>query len=163
MIAAFLGRWRRVLIVLCMFAAPSCGFADGAPVLTVHRAGNAEPATWSLAQLQAQPAIEYMTTTPFTEGPQRFVGVSLLAVLGSVDPNAVVSLRALNDYVVSVPAAELTADYPIIAYARNGAAMSVRDKGPLWVIYPFDQSERFQNEVTYSRSIWQLIEIRIDW
>lgn len=37
--------------------------------------------------------------------------------------------------------------------------MSVRDKGPLWVIYPYDSDPALQSEVTYARSIWQLVRI----
>jgi len=160
MIATFLRRLGKVLIVLCMVSAPSVGSADDRPVLSLYGDGEV-PTTWSLAQLRALPAIEIETTTPFTDGLQRFVGVALLNVLGDVDPEAILTLGALNDYSVSLSVAELLPAYPIIAYERNGAPMSVRDKGPLWVVYPFDQFAQFQNELTYSRSIWQLTEIRI--
>jgi hypothetical protein len=33
--------------------------------------------------------------------------------------------------------------------------MSLRDKGPLWIIYPYDSKSDFRTEVVYSRSIWQ--------
>jgi hypothetical protein len=39
--------------------------------------------------------------------------------------------------------------------------MSVREKGPLWVIYPFDDVPEYQNETIYSRSIWQLDRIEV--
>ncbi|HEX9857587.1 MAG TPA: oxidoreductase, partial [Paracoccaceae bacterium] len=41
-------------------------------------------------------------------------------------------------------------------YAQNGVPLSVRDMGPLWVIYPYDSDVDYQSEVIYSRSIWQL-------
>ena len=44
---------------------------------------------------------------------------------------------------------------------RNGGRMSVRDKGPLWIVYPFDSSEEYQAELIYSRSIWQLVRIEV--
>jgi hypothetical protein len=37
--------------------------------------------------------------------------------------------------------------------------MSVRDKGPLWLIYPYDSKAEYQSETIYSRSIWQLVKI----
>ena len=40
--------------------------------------------------------------------------------------------------------------------------MSVREKGPLWVIYPFDSDPEYQTEVIYSRSIWQLDRIVVE-
>jgi len=39
--------------------------------------------------------------------------------------------------------------------------MSVREKGPLWVIYPYDSDAKFRTEVIYSRSIWQLDRLAI--
>jgi hypothetical protein len=39
--------------------------------------------------------------------------------------------------------------------------MSLREKGPLWIIYPFDSSPEYQTELTYSRSIWQLNRIEV--
>ncbi|MEC8574513.1 MAG: oxidoreductase, partial [Pseudomonadota bacterium] len=39
--------------------------------------------------------------------------------------------------------------------------MSLRDKGPLWIVYPFDSDPAYQTEAIYSRSIWQLEEITV--
>jgi hypothetical protein len=68
---------------------------------------------------------------------------------------------ALNDYAVEIPASDAVEGGPIVAFAMNGAPMSVRDKGPLWIIYPFDAKPEYQSEVIYSRSIWQLDRIVI--
>jgi hypothetical protein len=32
----------------------------------------------------------------------------------------------------------------------------VRDKGPLWLVYPYDSVSAYQTEVIYARSIWQV-------
>lgn len=154
-------RWLgRALIPLCLFLAQTRAFADE-PVLRVYLAGAETSIDWNLAQLQALPSILIETTTPFTDGPQRFVGVALRRLLGDVDDTAILSLRAVNDYEVTIPVAEINQQSPIIAYQRNGSEMSVRDKGPLWLMYPFDSRPEYQNESTYSRSIWQLVEIRV--
>jgi hypothetical protein len=73
-----------------------------------------------------------------------------------------IQLRAVNDYVVEMPASAVSAQYPVVAYERNGNAMSVRDKGPLWLVYPFDADISFRTETTFSRSIWQLVEITVE-
>jgi hypothetical protein len=39
--------------------------------------------------------------------------------------------------------------------------MSVRDKGPLWVIYPYDAVPEYKSERIYARSIWQLVSIEV--
>jgi hypothetical protein len=40
--------------------------------------------------------------------------------------------------------------------------MAVREKGPLFIIYPFDSAPELKNARYYSRSAWQLkaIEVR---
>jgi hypothetical protein len=39
--------------------------------------------------------------------------------------------------------------------------MSVREKGPIWMIFPYDSVEAFRTEQTYARSIWQLDRIAV--
>jgi hypothetical protein len=63
---------------------------------------------------------------------------------------------AINDYSVEIPLSDAVKGGPIIAYSIDGKEMSLRDKGPLWVIYPYDSNSDFRSEVVYLRSIWQL-------
>lgn len=121
-----------------------------------------DTAAFDMEMLQALPAETFETFTIWTEGPQTFTGVRLdvfLELLG-VEAGAL-KAQAINDYAVSVPVADAKPGGPIIAYARNGAPMSVRDKGPLWIMYPFDSDKNYQTEVFYSRSIWQLDRIDV--
>lgn len=68
---------------------------------------------------------------------------------------------AVNDYAVEIPVESWPGTGPIVAYLNNGAPMSLRDKGPLWIVYPFDNTPDYQTEVVYSRSIWQLDRISV--
>jgi hypothetical protein len=63
---------------------------------------------------------------------------------------------AINDYTVEIPMSDAVEGGPIIAYLMDGNEMSIRDKGPLWVIYPYDSDADFRSEVVFTRSIWQL-------
>ena len=121
-----------------------------------------ETLTFERSALEALPVAQFTTTTIWTEGEQTFTGVTLhdlLSELGVED--GVVKATAINDYAIEIPYADITEDAPVIAYLRNGEEMSVRDKGPLWVVYPYDSAPEFRNEVAYSRSIWQLDRIDI--
>jgi hypothetical protein len=40
--------------------------------------------------------------------------------------------------------------------------MPVSDKGPFFIIYPFDSFEELKNELYYSRSAWQVRSITIE-
>ena len=66
---------------------------------------------------------------------------------------------AINDYSITVPVSEIGQDNPMIAYARNGEPMSLREKGPFWLVYNYDADPAFRTETVYSRSIWQLDRI----
>jgi len=50
---------------------------------------------------------------------------------------------------------------PILAYAMDGAPMLVRDKGPIWVIYPYDEGARYRTDTVYARSVWHLDRIDV--
>jgi hypothetical protein len=120
----------------------------------------AETLTFSLEDLDALAQITITTTTIWTEGEVTFTGPSLRDVLDAAGIEAQnLSLRALNDYAIEMPAPAVGAAYPIIATRQNGAVMSVREKGPFWIIFPYDSDAAFQNERTYSQSIWQLDRI----
>lgn len=100
------------------------------------------------------------TTTIWTDGVQEFRGVSLAALVSylGVSSGTLVA-TAINDYIVEIPVADAIEGGPILAYENNGQTMSVRDKGPLWLVYPYDSDKAYQTEVIYSRSIWQLVKI----
>ncbi|MGJ8609605.1 MAG: molybdopterin-dependent oxidoreductase [Octadecabacter sp.] len=102
------------------------------------------------------------TTTIWTDGVQTFEGVSLKTLIDTwgVEDGTLLA-TAINDYTVEIPVSDAVDGGPIIAVMLNGETMSVRDKGPLWVIYPYDASSDYRTEVIYSRSIWQLDRIEV--
>ncbi|MBT9383040.1 molybdopterin-dependent oxidoreductase [Pseudooceanicola sp. CBS1P-1] len=117
-------------------------------------------AQFDLDMLKAMHPITVKTSTIWTDGTQTFTGVRLHDLMEAVGADAdTLDATAINDYAVQIPSDDWGEDGAIVAYEQNGKPMSVRDKGPLWVIYPFDQDKKFQTEVTYSRSIWQLDRI----
>ncbi|SER53635.1 hypothetical protein SAMN04490244_101410 [Tranquillimonas rosea] len=107
--------------------------------------------------LAAMDPVTFRTETIWTDGPQTFTGPTLSALLDHVSAEgATVTATAINDYAVTIPQEDRVATGPIVAYLRNGAPMSVRDKGPLWIVYPYDSDPAYRTEVIYARSIWQL-------
>ncbi len=102
------------------------------------------------------------TSNPFEEGTQHFVGVkisTLIEFLGASGNSLTVT--ALDGYSVEIPMDDVK-NYPVIlAMEWNGQAMSVRNKGPLWVVYPIDQFPKLNSEEYSSRSIWQISRIDV--
>ncbi len=148
--------------VLAWFASTIVSTAQTQPILlrieVVNATGTPE-AEYQLARsdLAAFPARTFETKTNWTAGVQKFTGVSLFTVIESLNVEAnTVELIAQNDYSVSIKGSEITADGAMIAYLRNDKPMTLRDKGPLWVVYDYDSNPKFQTETIYTRSIWQL-------
>lgn len=115
-----------------------------------------------MALLEGLPKHSFATSTIWTEGVDTYEGVllsDLLAALGATGTEVVA--KALNDYEIAFPSAEATSEGPLLAYRTNGKPMSVRDKGPIWMIFPYDTVEAFRTEQTYARSIWQLDRITV--
>lgn len=116
------------------------------------------------ARLAALGRTEFETSTIWTEGIHRYSGVrlaDLLEALGLKGTDAQLEFRALNDYAVEFSAADVTEDAPLLAYLSDGEPMPVRDKGPIWVIYPFDSDAAYRTDTIYSLSIWQLDRIQV--
>ncbi len=161
--------WRpnRRLALHCALAAalmavlPAAGWSAGPPRLTV--VGPEGERSYSVAELRAMGEAEITTSTPWTDGVERFTGVTLAQVLGDKAPaGGTLRLIALNDYESQMPVADVGHNVPVIAYSRNGRPMSIRDKGPFWVVFPFDSGTQYQSEQTFSRSVWQLVRIVIE-
>ncbi len=139
--------------------------APAGPVILTLRgkiaAGNAEDgARFDLAMLDALPQGRFAGETPWTKGASVFTGPLMAAVLDAAGAGGD-SLRviALNDYSADIPLADIRAYRVILASRRDGAVMSVRDKGPLWVMYPMDTNPALRNETIYTRSVWQVSAI----
>jgi len=123
----------------------------------ITQTNDGDAAVFDLSMLQALGVREVTTSTIWTDGVNTFSGVSLSDVMQAVGATGqTISATAINNYAVDIPMSDATDTGPIIAYAMDGTALTRRNKGPLWVIYPYDQGSQFRNEVIYTRSIWQL-------
>jgi hypothetical protein len=61
-----------------------------------------------------------------------------------------VTAVALNDYVTEIPMGDFTRYGVVLALKRNGAYMPVRDKGPLFIVYPYDTDSDLRHRRFYS-------------
>ena len=113
-------------------------------------------------QIRDLPRLTFNTTTIWTSGVQKFTGVPLKALLDhyGLEGREIV-LSAANDYRITIPMNEIRPDAPMIAYERNDKPMSLRDYGPLWLVYNYDGSASNRTQTVFSRSIWQLDHITI--
>lgn len=117
---------------------------------------------FDLELLDRLPQTGFRTRTIWTEGDPEFSGVSLSVLLDALDAHGkILRMTALNEYAVDIPISEATDAGPILASRMNGKPITVRQKGPLWLVYPYDINPEYKSEVTYSQSIWQLKSIDV--
>ncbi len=103
------------------------------------------------------------TKTPWYDGKSRFDGVSLSRLMDFVGASGVtVTAVALNDYVSTIPMEDFTKFNAILAMKRDGNYMPVRDKGPLFIIYPYDSLPELQTQTYYTRSAWQVAKLIVE-
>jgi hypothetical protein len=103
------------------------------------------------------------TANPWYDGKVRFEGVSIDQLMKLVGAEGkTVTAVALNDYVTTIPLDDFKKFNVILALKRDGKYMAVRDKGPLFIIYPYDSDPQLQNQTYYTRSAWQVAKLIVE-
>ncbi|ADZ91161.1 molybdopterin-dependent oxidoreductase [Marinomonas mediterranea] len=140
---------------------------EGRVVLTVtgkiSEQNTPNGAEFDLAMLRELGFEDQVTNTPWTDGVNTYSGPRLKAVLEAVGASgSQMVVTALNDYSAIVPVADAKKHNVLLALMSDGKMLSVRDKGPIFVVYPFDDDPSLNNEVIQNRSVWQVKSIRVD-
>jgi hypothetical protein len=132
---------------------------DGA----IHQKNRNQSAFLDLQMLDALPQTNFSTTTIWTQGLISFSGPTLMSVLDSLaaEPGTI-AIRAANDYGVTLTPETVNLDFPILATRMNSLPLTLRDFGPIWLVYPFDSSEAYRSNLIYSQSVWQLTQISVN-
>ena len=160
----------QTLTGLCLAGTGSAQALDkptGPVVLTltgrVRSTNDGARANFDMAMLERLPQTSFTTRTPWYAQARKFTGPLLRDVLAAAGAGGTL-LRAvaLNDYWVEIPADDAARHDVVVARLLDDKPMAVRDKGPLFMVYPFDAQPELRNPIYYSRSAWQLrtIEVR---
>jgi hypothetical protein len=152
---------------LLAHARPALPAPSGRIVLTItghirlHNQGSR--AVFDIAMLEALPQHTFTTHTPWTEHRVSFTGPLLRDLLEAVGAHGrKLRATALDDYRAIIPIEDAYLYDVIVATRKNGSLMTVRDKGPLFIIYPFDQNPALKSLRFYERSIWQVNRLEVE-
>lgn len=132
---------------------------QGTIVLTVGKMA------FDMAMIERMRQRSIRTTTPWYNGPREFTGPLLRELLAAAgipaDVKAAARFTALNDYRVEIPLEDAYRHDVIVARLIDGKPIGVREKGPLFVMYPFDEHPELRTSVYFGRCIWQLKSIEL--
>ncbi len=152
-------------LILCCFACVAeLAKPQGTVILTLRgliaETNNREEADFDLTMLKSLPQHSITTRHPWIESRHNYEGPRLSDLLEQVGAQSQqLTLIALNDYQVDVDFAELAKFNPILAWSENGREMTIRNKGPLWLMLPIDEYPELL-QISYSDfMIWQLRSI----
>lgn len=129
----------------------------------VRSPNDGQSAQFDMPMLERLPQTSFTTKTPWYSQPRKFTGPLLRDVLAAAGAQGqLLRAVALNDYWVEVPFDDAQRVDVILARLLDDRPMAIRDKGPLFMIYPFDERPDLRSPVYYNRSAWQLrtIEVR---
>jgi len=139
---------------------------DDAVILTIEGAitrtnapGRAE---FDRAMLEEIGLRRLRTWTPWADGEQEFEGIPMTELMAAVGATGT-TLRAvaLNDFESVIPLADFER-YPVLLAMRiEGRQLEVRDKGPLWIVYPWSDYPELDDLPTRRKSVWQLRSLHV--
>ena len=140
--------------------------AKGKVVLTltgkVKSASAPGAVDFDMAMLEALPQQRFSTHTPWFKGARTFSGPLLRDVLAAAGAQGTqLQAIALNNYKVDIPADDARQHRMLVATRLDDRPMPVREKGPLFIVYPYDDDAELRSERYYNRSAWQLRTIDV--
>lgn len=112
--------------------------------------------------LLALPQKQFVTHHSWSENAESFSGPLLEDVLDTTCGNTEkIKLTALNDYAIDMDFSQIKKYQPIVALSVNGKRLSIREKGPLWIMLPLDDHKDIAEKSMDGMMIWQLSNIKI--
>jgi hypothetical protein len=119
-------------------------------------------ADFDLAALERLGLRRLTTWTPWTDGDLRFEGVWARRLMEAVHARGTaVDALALNDYEQTIPLEDFDKYDVLLATRVNGQRLRVRDKGPIWIVYPWSEHPELDDFATREKSVWQLSALHV--
>jgi len=159
--------WFSIAVVSCLsqaMAGESLPQPTGQIILTISgditRTNKGDKAEFDLDMIHALGTRAMSATTSWTDGTQEFSGVLMSDLMAAVGARGkMVEAIALNDYTYTIEIGDFSRYSVILATKLNGRILKIRDKGPLWIVYPLDTFPEEQKEVIERRMVWQLRQL----
>ncbi|WP_304526067.1 molybdopterin-dependent oxidoreductase [Halomonas sp. I5-271120] len=121
-----------------------------------------DKARFDREMLDALPSRVVSTHTPWTDRERQFRGPLLRDLLSRVGAHGdQLRVEALNHFSGEIPVSDVQDYAVILAMTMDGEPLAIRDFGPLFVLYPFDENPELNTENIRYRSVWQVAKIHV--
>lgn len=113
---------------------------------------------FTLAQIEALGLHRVTTSTYWPADDGTYEGVLLRDLLAAAGLGnaAQVRVTALDGFTQAIPREDWTRWPVMVATRKNGAALGVRDKGPLRIVYPRDMDPALRDAQYRLRWVWMI-------
>ena len=163
----FIAALMLLLVPVSGYAADKLAAPSGPVILTID--GNItsfnttdRKAQWDLGMLKALGMTAFDTDTPWMEDMSAFEGVLLRDVLLAVGAaGRTVTAYATDGYSNEIEMTDFDNYNVILAYSLDGKMLDNENKGPLWIMYPFDAHPNIDIEEYAAHAVWQLKRLEV--
>lgn len=154
-----------IVATAALLPAAAAGGADD-PILTLRNPSIEGPyseISFTRGDLESLAWHTIRTGNEFIDGVADFRGPYAHDVISMIGHAGATRVRviAANDFFTEIEIAELEKYGAILALERDGEQLSLRDHGPIWMMYPIDDYPELQDSLYNSRLVWQLQTIEL--
>ena len=111
----------------------------------------------SLEQFTINTSNHVVTEVASYKGPRLH---DLLISLGAKGDT--INVIAWDDYVAKLNMSDMLKYKVLLATHENGRQMTLDDRGPFFVVFPFTDHKELRKGLYYSMSVWQIKAIEVD-
>ncbi|TFH91594.1 hypothetical protein ELS82_10880 [Vibrio ouci] len=153
-----------VVLVSTAHAIPS---PQGEPILwisgKISQSNSASGVEMDEAMVQGLDKGTIRTNNHVIEQVTEYSGPTLISLLDYVGATGTqVKVTAWDEYVATIPIADIKTYQVLLATHESGKRMTIDDKGPFFIVFPFSDHPELKNDYYYSLSVWQIKDIVVE-
>ncbi|CAK4074978.1 hypothetical protein [Vibrio sp. 16] len=156
-----------LLTLVVSFNAYSIPTPQGEPILWVNgnlsQLNTGDGVVFDEQMLQALDIQSIKTSNHVVSQAVEYRGPTIKSLLDYVGAKGThVRITAWDDYVVRIAVSDIEKYGVLLATHEAGNKMTLDDKGPLFVVFPFSEYPELRNDFYYSLSAWQVKEVFVE-
>lgn len=122
-----------------------------------------DEAHFDRAMIEKLPSKTITTANHVLTKPTRYEGPALGDLLKQLGAEGeTVTVTALDDYSAEIKRSDIDKYGVLLATHENGRMLTIDDRGPFFIVFPFDQYKELRKDLYYSISVWQVSTIEVE-